>query len=154
MNLGLILYKDVILPGNPIVEVRRSYDHLISTLELPILVRWHLYIELGLKFLYKTPSLNDLLLRWLQPLCRIYHKTCTLLCFACLCCGYNMGTTVKSLIYGTPNPKTYMILVLFCICLCPIYWSQVLSREWRCSWSSAGRRCSNYIWVINNLVAY
>ena len=45
-----------------------------------------------------------------------------------------------------------MILVLFCSCLCPIYWSHVLSREWRCSWSSADRRCSNYIWVIDNLI--
>ena len=27
-------------------------------------------------------------------------------------------------------------------------------REWRCSWSSADRRCSNYIWVINNFIAY
>ena len=32
-----------------------------------------------------------------------------------------------------------MLLVSSCICLCPIYWSQVLSREWRCSWSSADR---------------
>ena len=47
-----------------------------------------------------------------------------------------------------------MILVSSCICLCPIYWSQVLSREWRCPWSSADRRCSNYIWVINNSIAY
>ena len=39
-------------------------------------------------------------------------------------------------------------------CLCPIYWSHVLSRKWRCSWSSADRRCSNYIWVINNLIAH
>ena len=29
-----------------------------------------------------------------------------------------------------------------------------LSWEWRCSWSSADRRCSNYIWVINNLTAH
>ena len=29
----------------------------------------------------------------------------------------------------------------------------VLSWEWRCSWSSADRRCSNYIWVINNSIA-
>ena len=29
-----------------------------------------------------------------------------------------------------------MILVLSCSCLCPIHWSQVLSWEWRCSWSS------------------
>ena len=27
----------------------------------------------------------------------------------------------------------------------------MLSREWRCSWSSADRRCSNYIRVIDNL---
>ena len=47
-----------------------------------------------------------------------------------------------------------MFLILSCSCLCPIHWSQVLSREWRCSWSNAGRRCSNYIWVINNLIAY
>ena len=38
--------------------------------------------------------------------------------------------------------------------LCPIHWSQVLSWEWRCSWSSADRHCSNYIWVINNFIAY
>ena len=31
---------------------------------------------------------------------------------------------------------------------------QMLSRKWRCSWSSADRRCSNYIWVINNFIAY
>ena len=33
--------------GKPIVEIRRSYDRLISTMGFPILVRWHLYIELG-----------------------------------------------------------------------------------------------------------
>ena len=41
-----------------------------------------------------------------------------------------------------------------CSCLRSIHWSQVLSWEWRCSWSSADRRCSNYIWVINNFIAY
>ena len=30
----------------------------------------------------------------------------------------------------------------------------MLSREWRYSWSSADRRCSNYIWVINNFITY
>ena len=30
----------------------------------------------------------------------------------------------------------------------------MLSFEWRCSWSSADRRCSNNIWVINNCTAY
>ena len=47
-----------------------------------------------------------------------------------------------------------MFLVWSCCCLCPIHWSQVLSWEWRCSWSSAARRCSNYIRVINNFIAY
>ena len=47
-----------------------------------------------------------------------------------------------------------MFLVSSCSCLRSIHWSQVLSWEWRCSWSSADRRCSNYIWVINNCIAY
>ena len=33
--------------GNPIVEIRRSYDRLISTMGFPIPVRCHLYIESG-----------------------------------------------------------------------------------------------------------
>ena len=33
--------------GNLIVEIRRSYDRLISTIGFPILIRWHLYIESG-----------------------------------------------------------------------------------------------------------
>ena len=61
--------------------------------------------------------------------------------------------TVNSLISGAPHPKTEMFLVSPCSCLCPIHWSQVLSREWRCTWSSAGRRCSNYIRVINKFIA-
>ena len=63
-------------------------------------------------------------------------------------------STIVSLIQGAPNPKTWMFLILSCSCLCPIHWSQVLSREWRCSWSSADRQCSSYIWVINNFIAY
>ena len=45
-----------------------------------------------------------------------------------------------------------MFLASSCSCLCPIQWSQVLSREWRCSWSSAVRRCSNCSWVIDNFI--
>ena len=36
---------------------------------------------------------------------------------------------------------------------CPFQWSQVISREWRCSCSNADRRCSNYIWMSNNFIA-
>ena len=31
-------------------------------------------------------------------------------------------------------------------CICPIHRNQVLRQEWRCSWISAHRRCSNYEW--------
>ena len=47
-----------------------------------------------------------------------------------------------------------MFLVSSRSCLCPIHWSQVFSREWRCNWSSVDRRCSNFIWVIKNCFAY
>ena len=47
-----------------------------------------------------------------------------------------------------------MFLVSSRSCLRSIHWSQVLSWEWKCSWSSADSRCSNYIWVINNFIAY
>ena len=60
-----------------------------------------------------------------------------------------------NLLYKTHQiPNVKMILVSSCSCLCPIHWSHVLSREWRCSWSSADRRCSSYIWVIHNSTAY
>ena len=45
-----------------------------------------------------------------------------------------------------------MFFVSCCSCLHSTHWSQVLIWEWRCSWSSADRRCSNYIWVINNFL--
>ena len=57
---------------------------------------------------------------------------------------------IKRLIQAAPNPNIWMFLVSSCSSLCPIYWSQVLSPEWRCSWSSADRRCSKYIWASNN----
>ena len=47
-----------------------------------------------------------------------------------------------------------MLLVSSCSCLFLIFWSQVLSRERICRWSSAEMRCSNFLCVINNFVAY
>ena len=35
----------LIIIGNPMLEKRRSTDRLISTMGIPILVRWHLYTE-------------------------------------------------------------------------------------------------------------
>ena len=62
------------------------------------------------------------------------------------------STTKSLIIFVVPNPKTLMFLVSSCSCLCAIYWSQVLVRPWRYSWTTANRRCSIYIWVINILL--
>ena len=68
---------------------------------------------------------------------------------------YNCTDYCKlSNISGTKSPNLTVSRLVLQLSLCPIQWSQVLSREWRCSWSSADRRCSNYIWVIDNFIAY
>ena len=54
----------------------------------------------------------------------------------------------------TEFQNSNVFLVSSCSCLYSIHWKQVLSREWKCSWSSADRRCSNYIWVISKFIAY
>ena len=41
-----------------------------------------------------------------------------------------------------------MFLVSSWSCLCPVHWSQVLIREWSCSWNSADK----YIRVINDFI--
>ena len=87
----------------------------------------------------------------------IYHPDC--------CNNYIIISTLHSLSHNIMtywqtsnisalNPKTWMFLISPCNCICPTHWSQVLSQEWRCRWSSAGRCCSNYIWVINNFITY
>ena len=66
------------------------------------------------------------------------------------CCQTSSMRHTKS-----PNRNvSSLILQLSCSCLGTIHWSQVLSREWRCSWSSASQRWSIYIWAINNFIAY
>ena len=69
----------------------------------------------------------------------------------------NIPALVQIMSLCLPNPqipKFKCFSSLLAVGLCAIYWSQVLSGAWRCSWSSADRRRSNYIWVINNLIAY
>ena len=44
--------------GNPIVDIRRSYDRLISTMGFPILVRRYLYIESGPRIITNPFSLS------------------------------------------------------------------------------------------------
>ena len=59
---------------------------------------------------------------------------------------------IYSQTFSTRRTKSQSLNVLYCSCLCPIHWSQMLSREWRCSWSNAYRPCSNYTCVTNNFV--
>ena len=69
------------------------------------------------------------------------------------CVGFIISYRQVSNIRRTKSQQL-KFLVLSCGCLCRIPWSQILSREWRCSWGSADRQCSNYIWVIDNFIAY
>ena len=62
--------------------------------------------------------------------------------YNCVALANPNQTTPKSLIHDASNPKTEMFLVSPCSCLCTIHQSQLLSRLWICSWSSADRRCS------------
>ena len=67
----------------------------------------------------------------------------------CLC------STPPSLPYKPHQiPKVKCFSSPLAVGLYPSHWSRVLSREWRYSWSNADRRCSNYIWLINNFIAY
>ena len=45
--------------GNPTVEIRESYDRLISTMGFRILEKWHLYIESGPRTRVPNRSLDD-----------------------------------------------------------------------------------------------
>ena len=87
------------------------------------------------------------------------HMVCTLLHF--VMAEYQLILPISPQAYHqissirlTKSQNLKVFLVSSCSCLCPIHWSQVLRREWRCSWSSAYRRCSNDIWVIKNFIAY
>ena len=64
-----------------------------------------------------------------------------------------MKHTVKSLNKTHQIRKLKWLSSSLAVAFGQIHWSHVLSWEWRCSWSSADRRCSNYIWVINNFIA-
>ena len=98
---------------------------------------------------------------WFQFFHNVYLLTrnAQALCFNEWNCNNdkNWRTTLRSNIVKplqvAPNPKTEMVFVSSHSCLCAIHWIQVLNREWSCSWSNADRRCSNYIWVINNFIA-
>ena len=90
------------------------------------------------------------------PKLKCLHLSLKSISFRLQCIVFTMiivtAIIIKPLILVAPNPKISMFLILSCSCLCPIHWSQVLSRERKYSWSSDDRRCSNYIWMINNFI--
>ena len=63
---------------------------------------------------------------------------------------YHQTSSIRHQIPTLKNVFCRVLLLSLPKPLKPLVWS----REWRCSWSSADRRCSNYIWVINNYIAY
>ena len=143
--------------GNLIVEIRPSYDYIISTMEFPTMVGWHLYIESGswtynqmLVSTVATDAVDALVLKsqsttkpsasTLQTQWMLYH-TMSIRCDYCK-------------IFNIRHNKSQTLNVSQLGLQLSLHNSQVFSGEWRCSWSSAERRCSNYIWVINNFIAY
>ena len=66
---------------------------------------------------------------------------------------YLKDYTVKFLIWNAPNPNLKWFSSRLTLAL-PNPLKPGVSQEWRCSWSSADRRCCNYIWVINNFIVY
>ena len=70
-------------------------------------------------------------------------------------CGqFQMAHLPSNLWYKCTKSQNLIFLISSCSCLCLIHWTQVLSQEWRCSWSTTNRQFSNYIWVTNNFIAY
>ena len=73
------------------------------------------------------------------------------------CHMINLGSIlIISLTTETPIPNYSQIDMLFTTPLEQYGTIKDCTRcrqIWRCSWNSADRRCSNYIWVINNFIA-
>ena len=74
-------------------------------------------------------------------------------CYFRALCGLCIWQVIYRQIYNIRRTKSQnlnlsrLVLQLYCLII-------ETSKEWRCSWSSADRRCSNYIWVINNFIVH
>ena len=89
-------------------------------------------------FLICICTTNKTMAKCMDRFCRVCYATCS---------SENTKFTVKSSI----TPTKYQNLnYLSCSCVCSIHWNQVLSRERRCSWSSA----SKYVWEKSDFIAF
>ena len=52
------------------------------------------------------------------------------------CCADNIAICRKTSSISRTKPQHLNVSLSSYSCLCPIHWSQVLSREWICSWSN------------------
>ena len=94
--------------GNPIVEIRRSYDRLISTMGFPIPVRRHLYIESGPWWLMMASFLVVYIVEetGASPPCERFSTTCA---FSVL-----------------RNDRKYICIYIY-ICVCVCVWPAINS---------------------------
>ena len=108
--------------GNHIVEIRRSYDRLISTIGFPILVRWHIFywiralISKWHLMLNKQRVLMHGHQGWnvrhgLCHICMIYVYVWVVYSFCLFCCLFIIVTTQFVALYKPckpkPKPSTY-----------------------------------------------
>ena len=115
------------------------------------LVQWSDLLALGYQPVGYVRHQDMLKLSQSDIVCMLVGFTgpaCSQLNFACLT-SYRQISNIRRTKSQTSN-VSHLVLQL----VCPIHWSQVFSWKWRCSWSSTDRRCSNYIWVINNFIVW
>ena len=104
----------------------------------------------------KSGCFNRTILCCILDICITYappmYYYCTVLVAEFLNCQFVM-------VHQTPHTSRTKSINLIISCLVlqlslPNPLKRMLSREWRCSWSSANRRCSRCIWVIKKFFAY
>ena len=97
-------------------------------------------------------AIDDMSFTCMIDLVALYNKNICIFIVIGIDWYINCMSTVKPLIYGAPNAKRKCFSSRLAVAFAKNNLSQVLSQEWRCSWCSADMRCSNYIWVINNVL--
>ena len=136
MNIYNRTFKSTVFPSSGVFITNADFEYLCYNS--------HLSLVFSFKQFIIYPSF--LSMAW-----QIYSRTCTAmfsfrLFFAIVLYMYRHNSNIRHI--KSENLSDCLLVLQ----LPWVDWSQVLSWEWRCSWSSADRQCSNYIWVINNFI--
>ena len=117
-----------------------------------ILSKWHkIYICLSLNA-WNAQELNGQLFMANVVLYTVYPIK-SAQCFVVLCFFvYYILPNLYYKLHQIPKPKYFSSQLAFVFAQSTE--ARWLGWELRCSWSSPDRRCSNYIWVINNFIAF